>query len=486
MRVLLCTHNFPPEFVGGVERVADMLANDLCNLGHEVHVFTGSAHTADAARIDSECRGEVSVHRFVRRGGYSNLVDTHDPVCEEFFDDLLTKVKPDVVHVHHWFNLSNGLVARAARRGIPSVCTLHDFWSTCTLFFRLPDEKTFCELGESHASCVPCVMQSNPMDLQEMEFSFDMRFRSLEQEIGLSRAVIVNNRAHAGALMSLGRFKESLESRIVEVPLGATPMEGASREGSGGDQVVLAHWGNLARVKGLLVLVRAAAQAANSARFKLKILGEMVDVQLMEEIRNGIGDVELEVTGRYESQDLPQLLADADVAVFPSLARETHSLVVDEALMLGLPVVVSDRGALPDRVGSRGMVVQADDEEALSAALDQLADPAERAALTGGNPGSPPLSSVEHAGLMESVYKDAIAEGAPDAGLIRDLAAHRLEFRNQRLQEIHKYVLDVEGRRENVEQAIKGDADALERLRVTQPEVAARIESILAEEGRPR
>ena len=38
-----------------------------------------------------------------------------------------------------------------------------------------------------------------------------------------------------------------------------------------------------------------------------------------------------------------------DLAVFPSLCRETYGLVVDEALHHGTPVVVPDIGALPER-----------------------------------------------------------------------------------------------------------------------------------------
>jgi len=64
------------------------------------------------------------------------------------------------------------------------------------------------------------------------------------------------------------------------------------------------------------------------------------------------------------------------VAVFPSRCEESYGLVVDEALARGVPVVVSDRGALPERVGEAGVVARAGDVAALSEALGALrADP---------------------------------------------------------------------------------------------------------------
>jgi len=45
--------------------------------------------------------------------------------------------------------------------------------------------------------------------------------------------------------------------------------------------------------------------------------------------------------------------------VFASKCQETYGLVVDEALARGVPVVVSDSGALAERAGTGGVVVTA-------------------------------------------------------------------------------------------------------------------------------
>ena len=85
----------------------------------------------------------------------------------------------------------------------------------------------------------------------------------------------------------------------------------------------------------------------------------------------------------------PETLAPGralDVAVFPSLCEETYGLVVEEALARGVPVVVSDLGALSERIGGGGLVTRAGDVEALREALRSLTAEQGLARLRAGIP----------------------------------------------------------------------------------------------------
>ena len=73
--------------------------------------------------------------------------------------------------------------------------------------------------------------------------------------------------------------------------------------------------------------------------------------------------------GPYVADD-PHPASQMDLAVFPSLCRETYGLVVDEALHHGTPVIVSDAGALPERLaGGGGIAVPTGSVEMLSNAI---------------------------------------------------------------------------------------------------------------------
>lgn len=69
------------------------------------------------------------------------------------------------------------------------------------------------------------------------------------------------------------------------------------------------------------------------------------------------------------------LFAGARLLVLPSF-DEGFGLPVLEAMTIGVPVIASDRGALPDLLGDAGTVVDPDDHQALAAAIaHRLDDP---------------------------------------------------------------------------------------------------------------
>ncbi|MFF2354695.1 glycosyltransferase family 4 protein [Kitasatospora sp. NPDC058115] len=79
--------------------------------------------------------------------------------------------------------------------------------------------------------------------------------------------------------------------------------------------------------------------------------------------------------------DVPDLLAAADVLVLPS-RWEARSLVVQEAMRAGVPVVATAVGGIPELVGDAAVLVPPGDAAALGrAARELLADPARRERL---------------------------------------------------------------------------------------------------------
>jgi hypothetical protein len=141
--------------------------------------------------------------------------------------------------------------------------------------------------------------------------------------------------------------------------------------------------------------------------------------------------------GRYEPSQLAA--ADLDFAIIPTRCAESHCYVLDEAFLLGLPAVVADRGALPERLAGAGMTFRAGSAEDLARILTQIAR----------NPGVLPewasripdlVSAADHAGALARVYEDVVSEGAtpapPDGALAarrERLRTHQIEARTRRL-----------------------------------------------------
>lgn len=83
--------------------------------------------------------------------------------------------------------------------------------------------------------------------------------------------------------------------------------------------------------------------------------------------------------GYVATGDRERLYAGARALVLPSL-DEGFGLPALEAMSAGVPVLVSNRGALPEVVGTAGVVLDAGDADAWAAAIDRVTTDAEWAA----------------------------------------------------------------------------------------------------------
>ena len=154
--------------------------------------------------------------------------------------------------------------------------------------------------------------------------------------------------------------------------------------GADPDDVVVLSVARLAREKGLDVLVRAVAAAADP-RLLLVLAGDGPERDRLEKFAAEL-EVRAVFAGDTEWEKVVELYVAADVFALLS-EREPWAVVVNEAAACGLPLVLSDRvGAAHDllRDGENGVLVSAGDVQAVAAALRGLAvEPLSRRAQGG-------------------------------------------------------------------------------------------------------
>jgi glycosyltransferase involved in cell wall biosynthesis len=165
--------------------------------------------------------------------------------------------------------------------------------------------------------------------------------------------------------------------RAVVAAPGFAPPEpdqvAAAREdlrGTDGPAVFAA--GRLAEQKGFAVLIDAAARwQGRDLCPRLAIAGEGPLAGALASQARAVG-VPVRFLGRRN--DVPALMAAADVVVVPSL-WDGQPLVVQEALRSGRPLVASRAGGIPDLTGEDGaLLVPAGDAGALASAVLSVLD----------------------------------------------------------------------------------------------------------------
>lgn len=404
IRILHILHQYLPECRGGVERSVEWLSARQSEAGFDCRIVCGSSHVTSKPTLESSEHGGLPIHRMYRGPGFRDSIDGFRADIVPLFERVLSEFRPHIVHLHHWMNLGDDLVRRSVRNGARAIVTLYDFHSTCALTFRDRSGEP-CDLPQEADHCAPCIGPRTGLDESEVKFRVETRRDGFLAELRAASFVTVPSDSHRSALAR--HVPSDIKLQVVGL---ATSSIGTTAPRRPDGILNVLHFGNLCRLKGIDVLL-AAVKLANADRHRvdLHLAGRIIEPDL--ELQGAT------VLGEYDSSELPGIAARADIAAFPSLARESYGLVVDEALRLGLPVLVSDRGALADRVGHRGLALPARDAAAWARELIRLADePGALAALRGGSMG--PLSSLDEQGArIVGLYRSALDLPLPEVDI---------------------------------------------------------------------
>ena len=141
-------------------------------------------------------------------------------------------------------------------------------------------------------------------------------------------------------------------------------------------EVLVATVGNIRRVKGHDVFIRAAASvAAQFPNVTFSIAGDVLEPDYFAELQVLVRDLNLPDRFRFAGgvKDLREHLATADVFVLPSRSEGFSNAIV-EAMAASLPVVATNVGGNAEAVqdGVSGVIVPPEDSGALAAAIVHL------------------------------------------------------------------------------------------------------------------
>ncbi len=191
--------------------------------------------------------------------------------------------------------------------------------------------------------------------------------------------------ANADRIIAVSRFTAGEVERLLDVdprrirvvPHGVRLPPSVSRLR---DQVVLTV-GSIQKRKNSTRLVHAFAALPPGWRLVLAGGRGYGAEETLREIENSPRRADIEVTGHVTAARLADLYARAAIFAFPSL-DEGFGIPVLEAMANGVPVVTSNRSALPEVCGNAALQVDPENQEELAEALRNLAaDSALREAL---------------------------------------------------------------------------------------------------------
>ncbi|MBI3819617.1 MAG: glycosyltransferase [Planctomycetes bacterium] len=481
MRILFAVHGYPPECTGGTELYVRKLSQGLAARGHTLSVVAGSLQWFHQDRTSEETLDNIQVSRIHRSDPFHERWEkSYCPTAGLIFDKILAKFKPDLLHVHHWMRLSRDLVEIARRRKIPAVVTIHDLWSTCLRVDRILDGEGFCSRTLDPKHCVPCIGGARPWTgVGELREAGRLYLEDIRNELAVARARIVPTKIHAERVASA---LELDPSSFTILPHGSISdlKAGKKRRPLADGMLRIGHWGALYHLKGVHVLLEAAHLSRYKDKLDIHLYGSAPDDAYGDKLRQLAEGLRVEFHGPFRAPDLGR--ETFDIVVMPSLASESYSFALDEAISLGFPIFASDFGALSERLGSAGKLFPRGDRTALAAMLDECIEKPQ--SLQKFEARTPPMTIEEHVTRMEKIYKEADASGKVPANSKFDDRAHvAFEFQRSenrlrhalRLESLTHFVRDIQDDRENRIKMIEFLQAERERLEKRNIELARRV-----------
>lgn len=401
-RVLFVVHGFPPRAVGGVELHASWLASELQARGIEVFVLArdGNRYTPSGTITDGAQDG-IFIRWLVKHGGDSEL----DPFVDDVFEDLLMRVQPDIVHIQHLIALSTGIPYVVARWGIPLIVSIHDYWYGChRIQLRRPDGSR-CDGPEHGDACARyCAGHDRSARVRYLQSMGILR---------LADRLLVPSNTVRDRYVSWGVDPE----KVMVLPLGMTqPKPGRVRARRNGDSpLVIGFLGTVHPQKGVDTLVRAV-QRFDSGEVSLRVFGQLSHPTYAAYVRRLAGGRDqVTLAGRYDQQDLDDILAEVDVVAVPSRWPETFNFVAREALLRGIPVLASADGALQELADTSGVtLLPADNVDAWASAIAELIHNGHRRLVSDTKPIEfQALTHSEYGETLLGIYTDVLQRRDP-------------------------------------------------------------------------
>uniref|UniRef100_UPI00405723DB glycosyltransferase family 4 protein n=1 Tax=Alistipes sp. TaxID=1872444 RepID=UPI00405723DB len=285
-------------------------------------------------------------------------------------EKLIRTEKPDVAHLHlFWGGLSQSILDTLKRHHIPIVHTAHDYRMVCPAYiFRLPNG-SICEACQGHKfyRCLLNRCSANSLvrsALMSLEaYMRNILFKSLNKIEGVIYVSKFSQAKHDEYMPVDLRPKQS-----VVIYNNSHSFADEEAEISYGSYFL--YYGRISEEKGITTLIRAFKERPQA---KLKIVGTGPQENKIRELISKLNIHNVELLGYRTGNDLKQIVRNSQFVVVPSVIYENNPMTIVESYSIGIPVIGSDIGGIPEivRNGKTGFLFSPNNVSELINCLDK-------------------------------------------------------------------------------------------------------------------
>lgn len=450
MRILIVSSGLRPERFGGLPSHVEDLLETLVEAGQEVaYLNSGAKSKWPQTRAWKRENLPCPAWNLSSKLSYAQYwTGTRNPLAQivpsrsyrRAFLKVIGEFRPQLIHFHELTSFPLELIEELRQRSIATVFSAADFYALCPTVKLFRPDHSFCTRSTEELDCDRCSIEARSEGALQLMHANDVWLADMIKMRNIGRRLIrlcertFSRTAPTSVYVERRRHFEILFRKFDVVLATSRAQERIFRDRTSGWNVRF------------LQRSRKTIQARTPPQRKgphdpdklvflaLNIVNPAKGLTLLEEafgaIHRDLPEVELHLYGLaegaapgicyhgpYDDSQLDGIIASADFGILPSIWPEAFGYVGPEMLSRGLPVVASDRGAMPDYVihGMNGMLYDPSIPGALETCIRKLAQDASlrRRLWQGAAIGKRHyLTMAQHTEKLLEIYRDAISRAS--------------------------------------------------------------------------
>jgi glycosyltransferase involved in cell wall biosynthesis len=355
MKILIFNTLYYPNQLGGAEKSVQLLAEGLLVLGQESVVVCTSnkdyVDTINGVKVYYVNTNNIYwAYNAKEEKSYKkplwHLIDSYNMFAKNKIENIIKNENPDVVHTNNLAGFSDIVWKIAKKQNIKIVHTLRDYYQLCPRSTMFKNNKN-CE-----NQCFSCKIYSIP----KKEAS-----NYVDVVVGISKFILDRH-------IKYDYFKNA-QQEIIYNPIKF--VNNIKKEKKEKDNIIsLGYVGSLFPSKGIEFLLEKYSKL-DLTNTRLLVFGKGINKKYENNLKAKYNQNNIIFKGFMKPKEIyPQI----DILIVPSLWNEPFGRIVPEANSYGIPVLVSNRGGLPELVkeGKNGYVFDPDIEEDFEKQLELI------------------------------------------------------------------------------------------------------------------
>ncbi len=404
--VLIMSHSHPMETRGGAEIAALALFRGLKERAGAAW-FLGCAGTKTESRLGAPLTQPYGVDDYVYHPGaefdYFKFANP-DPNFPKALGKLVSDLRPDIVHSHHFsrFGVESFAIIKRHSPNTKIVLSLHEFLAICNHHGQMVKTKSMhlCDRA-SESACSSCFPHYRARD-------FFLRKRYIQTffadvDLFISPSQFLADRFRAWGLppekLAVVENMPPVKSESGGAVLAKASRPAVRRSARGAAAAPLAQnaepkslrfgfFGQMSPLKGITVLIEAAQHLR-----KQGVTGATIEIHgdysnqppaFQDVVTKALEEAGQSIVyhGAYDNREVNRLMGRMDAIIVPSTWWENSPVVIQEAFTAGKPVICSNIGGMAEKVrdGVDGLHFAVNQPLSLARAIMELTNNPDRLA----------------------------------------------------------------------------------------------------------